>query len=79
MFPAQGLCSFSSNTLERSFRSEENFAGLQNTGDMFKSIVNKQYRGATVLKTSRAIYAKRNLSVVDARSLYPSIIIEFNI
>lgn len=72
IYPSQGMC------LNREINNEIDISNKK-TGDMFDSIGNKQYRGATVLKTSRAVYANQLLHVVDFSSLYPSLIREYNI
>lgn len=71
MYPSQGMCV--------PLISNRGVNDYVFCGDMFESVVNKQYRGATVLKAQRTIYNNKNISVVDFTSLYPSIIREFNI
>lgn len=51
----------------------------ETTNEMFTSEKNKAFKGATVMKTQRAIHANKTISVLDFTSLYPSIIREFNL
>ncbi|TLY46753.1 MAG: hypothetical protein E6K54_08140, partial [Gammaproteobacteria bacterium] len=70
-YPLQGMC--------KPRQVNTGAVNTGHTGDMFQSNESsKQYKGATVLKSTREV-CNSPISVVDFSSLYPSIICEFNI